>query len=532
MQWADGVRAAIANVCVHGDTDVFPLPLENRAIADRKDKFLEYVRGFHASLDTALSSHPIKRIDALCQAGYAGFRWATQLDPFWNAYLLGIVASVGDKIEATRPATTSNVVFSYRFRWDELTSRLFDRIGWLDYRRECRLRSVNAKYVVLTDISDFYARIYHHRIKNALLRLPEIGDIPSRVDKLLSQISGGTSYGLPIGGNASRILAELSLTDVDNGLTSKNIGFCRFADDFTLFCPDETSAFSALVFLTERLHLEGLGLNKQKTRILKNSDFQLLTQRLDPDSENGSDEQRLLSISLRYDPYSATAEEDYAALAAALNSIDLIGVIHREVRKSAIDESVVRQALGAVRVLDSDEQTAILQTLLQSENVLRLIPVFSNLMRAVRDIYPTLNEEQQALIDDRLFLLRDENPQILKVSVNLAFYCEALAAAPLASIRKEQFFQFVLDNSSNVVCRRIAIAAFAKWRRHHALRALKDHFATMNPWERSVLLVASYELGDEGNHWRALNRNAIQPGEQFLVDWAAERKQRNQPIPW
>lgn len=252
------MQLALSNIVTVGDTDVFPLPIENRAISDRKDKFLEIVQGFHPELENSIAAYPVQRIDALCQAGHSGFRWATQIDPFWNCYFLGLAVSIAEKIEEIRPSIESETIFSYRHAPDGTDSRLFKPIGWLQYRQRCRKLAETCKFVVMTDIADFYSRVYHHRIKNALLRLDEVGDVPSRIDRILSHLSGGVSYGLPIGGNASRILAELALSDTDNGLQSKRVRFCRFADDYTMFCEDETDAFSALVLLTERLHLEGL----------------------------------------------------------------------------------------------------------------------------------------------------------------------------------------------------------------------------------------------------------------------------------
>ena len=34
--------------------------------------------------------------------GYTSFRWVTQIDPIWNAYLLGLVLSIAPAIEAER----------------------------------------------------------------------------------------------------------------------------------------------------------------------------------------------------------------------------------------------------------------------------------------------------------------------------------------------------------------------------------------------------------------------------------------------
>jgi len=84
---------------------------------------------------------------------------------------------------------------------------------------------------VQTDISDFYPRIYHHRIENALQRLPGVGDQPKRVMDLLKQFSQNVSYGLPVGGPASRILAELSLDGVDKLLIRRGVRFCLGLSD-------------------------------------------------------------------------------------------------------------------------------------------------------------------------------------------------------------------------------------------------------------------------------------------------------------
>lgn len=71
------------------------------------------------------------------------------------------------------------------------------------------------------------------------------------------------SYGLPVGSNASRILAEAALTEVDNYLISKNIDFCRFVDDYRIFAKDAFEAHSSLAILNRRLSQEGLFLNSK-----------------------------------------------------------------------------------------------------------------------------------------------------------------------------------------------------------------------------------------------------------------------------
>ena len=205
--------------------------------------------------------------------------------------------------------------------------------------------SAEHPFVVVTDIADFYPRIYHHRIDAALSRLPSAGDIRGRIMRMLSTFSRiHVSYGLPIGGPASRILAELALTGVDQHLKARQIVFCRYADDFCIFCTDRSSAYKVLVFLSERLFNEGLVLNKKKTRILSADEYRETSRAFMPtdDGKEPSDEKKLLNISLRFDPYSPTAEEDYEALKAAVGEVDIVGILGREVAKAAIEPNCVQ----------------------------------------------------------------------------------------------------------------------------------------------------------------------------------------------
>ncbi|WP_347162197.1 RNA-directed DNA polymerase, partial [Peptostreptococcus anaerobius] len=81
------------------------------------------------------------------------------------------------------------------------------------------------------------------------------------------------SYGLPVGSNASRILAEVALIDVDNYLLSKGINFCRFVDDYRIFAKNAFEAHSNLALLTLKLSKEGMFLNTQKTKVKDISNY-------------------------------------------------------------------------------------------------------------------------------------------------------------------------------------------------------------------------------------------------------------------
>src|ERR1700674_2566993 len=286
MDITEAIRLSLKNVAKHGDTDIFPFPFENNLFFDCPTQSRDLLLKLHKDFETYLATYPPFTLETLTQVGYTGFRWATQIEPFWNAYYLALVIAIADQIEAVRIPESEQVVFSYRFGWDEDNSKLFRDVTWRNYRRRAIELSGNAKFVVLTDISNFYNRIYHHRIEAALTRLPNPGDHPSRIMELLKRFSKNVSYGLPIGGPASRILSELALDSVDQHLFRRKIPFCRYADDFSLFCSNKSEAYKPLVFLSEKLFNEGLVLQKNKTRILSAEEFRETSAFLDPKEDD------------------------------------------------------------------------------------------------------------------------------------------------------------------------------------------------------------------------------------------------------
>jgi hypothetical protein len=139
--------------------------------------------------------------------------------------------------------------------------------------------------------------------------------MPRRIKILFSKFSQTRSYGLPVGGPASRILAELAINPVDLYLNRKGIPFCRYVDDFHIFANSKEEAFRHLFFLAQILFNEGLSLQRTKTRILPCAEMQEASAHLDlagtEDISSLPPEARLMRLAVRYDPYSPTADQDY-----------------------------------------------------------------------------------------------------------------------------------------------------------------------------------------------------------------------------
>ncbi len=532
MDTRAAIRAAVKNIATHGDTDVFPFPFELHLFHDRPDECVALLERIHADFDEVMSTNAPDVIETLAQVGYTGFRWAAQIEPFWNAYYLACVIQLASEIESTRLPEEDESVYSYRFLWQEDTGKLFKDSTWRDYKTRCIALSSSHPYVVVTDIADFYPRIYHHRVDVALSRLPSSGDIRRRIMKMLSVFSRiHVSYGLPVGGPASRILSELALAGVDQHLRATHRVFCRYADDYCIFCADQSSAYKSLVFLSERLFDEGLVLQKKKTRILTSEEYRETSRAFLPPDEatDNTEERKLLNISLRFDPYSPTAEEDYEALKAAIGDVDIVGILGREVAKAAIDPTISKQAVNAIRALDPALQGGAIRTVLDPKNLTVLSPVFVTILRLVRAVYSSLPEHDQDFVDDVLMGLYNTGSPLLSIDLNLSYCIQVLGQRK--SEAKEELLVNLFESNQKPLIRRLIVLVLADWKSHYWLSAAKRRYSGFSLWEKRAFILGSYVLGDEGNHWRRHARNSWTPMEELIRDWFSDRYPGNNRMP-
>jgi hypothetical protein len=527
------IEIAIKNIASFGDTDIFPFPFENHIFRDRPDIVQQAIEGLHRNFRADLETNPPENINTLAPVGSMGFRWATQIDPLWNAYYLALVVKLGTAIESARIPSSEKTVFSYRFITpSEDKGEIFDKdVNWQAYLRTCAEEAENFPYVIVCDISEFYSRIYHHRIENALKWLKESPEVVRNLMDLLQVFSGSVSYGLPVGGPASRLLAELALNSTDKLLRSDGVRFCRFVDDYRIFCTTKEEAYQRLIFLSEKLFNEGLSLQKSKTRILTAKELKdetaLFLRSSQVSEENLSEEQKLLRLSIRFDPYSQTRVDDYEELKDQVAKVDVAGILARELEKTQIDAVVVKQALSALRVIDSASLKGILLSLLQAENLQSLAPVFPRLMTVLASLYSDLEDEIRDVVDGSLIDLVNSRSHVIKVDLHLAYLVRVLAIrnSPI----KESLFVRIFKESSSPLVRRSIILAMAAWGHNYWVTDLKKRFSVLSKWERRSFLIASYYLTDEGSHWRGFV--SFDRSELVVRDWFSDRFQKNQTVP-
>ena len=511
----DSMRLALRNIAKYGDTDVFPFPLETHWFHDEEEQLLGILRQINGDFDAWVAKYPVLSVRSLSSVGYWGFRAATQIDPIWNCYLLALTIQIAPEIEAARIPAERSTVHAYRYAPDLATSSLFNgALGWGSFQREALALADRHACVLSTDISDFYSRVYHHRLENALQQATTNTEVVKRIKVLLFKLASQTSYGIPVGGNASRLLAELLLNRTDRLLLAEQVRFVRFVDDYYLFCDTREEAQRKLTFLSEvLLQNEGLGLSRSKTRLMTQAEFK----RSSPaaaaavaDSEVESQARSFLRIRLAFDQYSPNAETEYETLKSEVEKYDVLAMLAREFDKSRIDEVVVRQLIKSIRFIEPDAQNGALLSIVN--NIEKLYPVFPTvsilLRRLLGDMEPTTRAEVLSCIRG---LVRDQS-HIVQVPTNLTFAIRLLAQD---TAEETDALLIALHNSPRIdmMAKRDIIIAMTKRRVSYWLSDVLRRYPVLTPWEKRTLIVASYTLGDEGRHWR----DAIRP-QLSIVD--------------
>jgi hypothetical protein len=512
------ISRAIANVVNYGDTDIFPYPEDNLAIKSDSASVEKICQDLHKDLDKSLSNYPPDFYESFIPNGYTGFRWATQIDAFWNIYLLSLVIKLGDKIESARIPASSNIVHSYRFQAGA-SPDLWDRkYGWKSFYDKSSAISDTNKFVVVCDISEFYRRIYHHRLENALKQIDN-SDIPSRIMKILGVFSRTTSYGLPVGGPSARLLSELVLNQIDHLLQSSGYEFCRFADDYVIGARDKSHAYDALLFISEKLQInQGLALQRAKTRILSGAEYRASRPFIfDEDDESDlaiREKHKLFKINVFYDPYSPTAPDDYETLKHELSHLDIIYLLNHEIKKSRIHIPTINRIVHSLlhtRQAITDEAIMTIIT-----NIESFYPCINTVLITINGIFDSISESAKSAVVDALGLLLRSDSYILKTEASRSYAIRIISKSIDSTI--EPLLSSLFDDGGPIV-RREVIYALTHRKQWMVISDLRHEFPRMSRGERRATIMASYILGDEGRHWRNNTAGLFDPFEIFIQDW-------------
>ncbi len=137
--------------------------------------------------------------------------------------------------------------------------------------KRAKVRS-SARFLLRTDISRFYSSIYTHSIPwalegKAIAKKSRKGGFANHLDEALRDLQDGQTLGIPIGPDASLVIAEIIACAIDMQIANRGLEGMRFMDDYEFGFTSRSAAEAGLVFLEETLADFELAVNQSKTSI-------------------------------------------------------------------------------------------------------------------------------------------------------------------------------------------------------------------------------------------------------------------------
>ena len=508
---------ALAHALSLGDTDVLPIPFEYLAIRYDWGR----VRAYLASQDLLQwVVRPHRRL--LAPKARYGFRVVTQLDPLDFLLFAALVKEIGADVEDCRVPISQQTVFSYRFA-PRSGGGLFDpKIGFASFQTSTRNhleRSRPPKYVAVADIADFYPRIYLHRLENALAAATSRTSHVAAVMRLLEGWNSTETFGIPVGSAPSRLLAEVTIADVDEALLANGITFVRFNDDYRMFAKTHSEAYRSLVFLADNLHrMHGLTLQPQKTSILSRRDFMKRFLR-------GPEDRELVSLQATFislvellgleDPYGEIVYADLDDEQRTLvDSMNLAHLFREELdkRPKEPDQLLMRFILRRLGQLGDD--SVVDSTLSNLDSLYPIFPDIVFYLQALGHLEVDRRKEIGRTIIGLLgHSIVSELPFHRLWALNLFTHS--------TEWDNEGAFVKLYNEASDDFSRRELILAMGRCGHTHWFQGQWRGFLDLPPWPRRALLAgASCMPGDARRHWYRSLDSHLDPLERAVAAWA------------
>jgi Reverse transcriptase (RNA-dependent DNA polymerase) len=522
----DHFRRAIADVSAHGDNDTLPFDVDNRFVAECQEDLANLAFEFSkrvAKVDRKTAKRLIDELPVfserlLLPTGSAGFRITTKIHPFWNVYFNGLGISIAEALQPKRSARAH----SYKFIPEG--SGLFDRdASWRAFREaslaDCQAQADTA-IVVQTDISSFYEHVSHHRIENMIDALfGEASNVAIQIDRFLRKFASGRSFGLPVGGQCSRILAELLMTSIDSSLTVNGIVWRRYVDDFVLITANQSEAYRALSVLSHALADYGLTLNRTKTIILTAKHYvDYVKTQLGTSDDQAN---KLAEIDLQFDPYSDTSESDYNELKEIVEGLDIRALLDSELRKAQPDTFLVTQIGRTLRLHDPGAALQLCKTMLSPKNLHAFRASWSTIMRGVSSVcadarFMVIHEDLDKLLD----AIPAHSPHLLLAEVSCLHYLRTLRFR--RTQERAGFVQKIHSSMSSETVKCACLDCWRLWKDRPTFTRERNKWNSLSVEEQRMPWFSAAQFGDEGIRFRSQVRNSAANGWRLGFERASE----------
>lgn len=519
------LRAAL-EIGHNGENDTLPYDVDAAFIKDKAADLAALCLALFQGVEAGAFGKPAPFMNGLVigaerllvPSGPYGFRITTKIHPFWNLYLNGLGIAIAEANEGQRSAR------AHSYRLTPQGPGFFDRArSWRAYKLatldEPDLKDERA-VVIQTDVGSFYEHIYHHRLENIIRDLAPKSTLAMQIDRILSKLAAGRSFGLPVGGQCARILAEVLMTPIDRSLNDAGLIWHRYVDDYTLICRSQQDAYKALSELSHSLADYGLSLNRSKTTILSGKHYKDFVAAQLGGGEDSSF--ALRELDLHFDPYSDNAGVEYERLKHSFEKIDISFLLDLEREKSQPDAFVLAQIGRALKFQEPTVAVQLCATLLDPNNLNSFRASWSKIMRGVYAVRS--NEQFRAVfktIDDLLDRIPGAAGHLLVPEANMLHFLRAIRF--VRTDGRGALVRRTYDSTTSASVRRACIDCWRHWSDRANFTRLRNKWQNLGAGEQRMLWLAAAAFGDEGLKTRDQLRGSLAQAWQLGIETGAPR---------
>ena len=509
---ASSIEKAIGHLCRYGDTDVFPHLLELAFFRDESVAIVDELQKL--DLD---SYDPGGAIEILAPKNRYSFRIVHQLGAVDTVLFLAAVIEIGRKIEARRPPPEGIEAFSYRFSEEDgesifLAGRTYK--DWLHAQHDRIQRSLKVKHIIKTDISDFYARINFHRLENLLDEAAPKQGAARYIKKVIRTIRLKQSFGLPVGGSASRLLAELAISDIDKALIQDDISATRFVDDFRIFLHSKQDPYEVLSFLAQHLGIsEGLTLNASKTNVCSRLEFLSGIEKMitDISKKAENDALEILTADIYFDD-----TPDIVSNIESLKALNLLSFLQEEIDKESYDIGRIKVLFRALKIA---RPTEAIEYILENFSELTIFArEITLLMQALEEANPGCFDDLTQEIIKVILAPSVSNVQWIRTWF-MELFVRGVVPIKARQLKDVERLSSVLDNRQLHIIRN-------RSGRKHFFRVNKNQIRQMSTFEQSAFICGAVCLpNDEYKNWLTTLKPVFSdPTGDLFLQWVKRNK--------
>lgn len=511
LDWA--LRHALA----WGDTDIFPECFEFPAIQESWEVVKKRLQGTDVLEWTV---RPYRR--CLVPKHRFGFRISTQLDPLDFLVFTALVYEAGSKLEGTRIPVSQRIVHSYRFEPDADGRMFSDDHTYRTFQQASHdlCERLRPSHVLIADIADFFPRLYTHRVDNALGAALGAGHMHAlALKQLINHWAGTYSYGIPVGSAASRLIAEITIADVDQLLLSEGADFVRYSDDFRVFAKSEADAYKKLTLVARALfENHGLTLQQHKTKIIPLGVFRAAYLKENEKRELETLSEKFYALLEQLGIEDTYQEIDYESLddeqKEIVDQLNLEGILQEQIDAEEPDLSLLKFVLRRLAQLgDADVVDLIF------DNFDCFVPVIRETLEYLLKLRHVLPKDKAKYGARLLKVYRDGDGKAAHLEYSRMYLLRPFALD--GDWNQDDQYVKLYGEAIDDFSRRELLLALGRSKKDFWFRGRKQYLQELTPWSRRAFIYgASCMPADEYKHWIRGVDGQLDDVERAVANWA------------